>query len=482
MTKQRETVATIHEASNYEPTRVLEIELGQPLLPLSAFDEKTGHQYKRALCLIRLHTQPIGVIELQLDEPATDACAYAQHIWSNFAGKINEHLRQDSLPRVTELDANGLCSVSTPRCIEERHTFFTTAPFVSVIVSTHERPEQLRLCLHSLMSLHYPAYEIIIVDNAPATQATARLIEQNYHDVSRVRYIREDRQGASLARNRGILAARGEILAFTDDDVVVDRYWLIELVRSFSVADDVVCVTGLTMPLELETPAQFWFEEYGEFSKCVTQRIFDMSEHHPEMPLYPYTAGQFGSSVSTAFAAAFLQSVNGFDPALGPGVPARAGEDLAIFFQAVMQGHTLVYTPASLLYHLHRREYASLRQQLYNYGVGLTAYLTKSICDNPRLLFDLIIRVPYGLYFTLSNRSPKNTKKTSNYPKELTNLELKGMLYGPFAYFRSCRMPGHDRKRGRTAGAPIKMSRGTATVGTMCQRNEDHPGLFSEEY
>jgi len=101
------------------------------------------------------------------------------------------------------------------------------------------------------------------------------------------------------------------------------------------------------MPLELETPAQFWFEEYGEFSKNVTPRIFDMAEYHPKMPLHPYTAGQFGSGVSTAFTAAFLESVNGFDPALGPGVPARAGEDLALFFQAVMHGHKLVYAPAS---------------------------------------------------------------------------------------------------------------------------------------
>src|SRR5207237_158478 len=79
LTKKRETSTTLHEVSNYVPARVLEIELGQPLLPLSAFDEKTGHYYKRALCLIRLHTQPLGVIELQLDEPETSVYTYAQH-------------------------------------------------------------------------------------------------------------------------------------------------------------------------------------------------------------------------------------------------------------------------------------------------------------------------------------------------------------------------------------------------------------------
>jgi glycosyltransferase involved in cell wall biosynthesis len=444
LTKKRETSPTLHEVSNYVPARVLEIELGQPLLPLSDFDEKTGHYYKRALCLIRLHTQPLGVIELQLDESETSAYKYAQRIWNTFAEKINAHLQQDGLPLVTGLDTPGLYSSSTPHCIEERNRFFADAPFVSVIVSTHERPEQLQQCLRSLASLHYPEYEIIVIDNAPVTNATADLIQQTYRDVPWVRYIREDRPGASWARNRGIMAAQGEILAFTDDDVVVDPCWLIELVRAFSIADDVACVTGLTMPLELETPAQFWFEEYGEFSKNVTPRIFDMAEYHPKMPLHPYTAGQFGSGVSTAFTAAFLESVNGFDPALGPGVPARAGEDLALFFQAVMHGHKLVYAPASLLYHLHRREYASLRQQIYNYGVGLSAYLTKSLFDNPRLIFDLITKVPYGLYFSLSDRSPRNNKKSTHYPGELTRLELEGLLYGPLAYIQGCRTRRHE--------------------------------------
>src|SRR5438270_12782283 len=110
-----------------------------------------------------------------------------------------------------------------------------------------------------------------------------------------------------------MLAARGEIVAFTDDDVVVDRYWLAELVRGFSMAADVVCVTGLVMPLELETQAQLWFEEFGDSTQRFTLRIFDLQEHHPNTPLYPY-AGSFGSAANMAFRTAFLRSVGGFDP------------------------------------------------------------------------------------------------------------------------------------------------------------------------
>ncbi len=431
------TANTTHLASNYTPMRILEIELGQPLLPVSAVDEKTGRSYECALCLVRLHTQPLGTITLHLNKGERDSCEYAQHIWNSFSVKINEHLHQDGLPPVTELDAAGLCNSSTPLCMEQRKEFFTHAPFVSVIVSTRDRPERLQCCLRSLMSLHYPHYEVIIVDNAPTTNATADLIQQTYRDLSWVHYIREDLPGASRARNRGIMAAQGEILAFTDDDVIVDPYWLIELVRAFNVADDVACVTGLTLPLELETPAQFWFEDHDGLSERFTHRIFDMAEHHPKTPLYPYTTGQFGTGASMAFTAAFLRSINGFDPALGPGSRAPAGEELALFFQVVTRGFKVVYTPASVLYHLHRSDYTILRQQIYNYGIGLTAYLTKIMLDNPHRLFELIAKVPYGLYFSLSSQSPKNSKKSTHYPKDLTMIELKGMLYGPFAYLQS---------------------------------------------
>jgi glycosyltransferase involved in cell wall biosynthesis len=122
--------------------------------------------------------------------------------------------------------------------------------------------------LRALLALDYPRYEIIVVDNAPSTSATADFIRQTYRDVPQVRYVREDRPGLSWARNCGLMAARGEIVAFTDDDVVLDPYWLIELVKAFHVADDVMCVTGLVLPLELETPAQFLLEEFGGLARA----------------------------------------------------------------------------------------------------------------------------------------------------------------------------------------------------------------------
>ena len=435
--RKQEASAPLAQVPDLVPARILEIEVGQPLPPVPALDEKTGQHYRRALCLVRLHTRPLGQVELQLDEHGVSAHKYAPIIWRTLSEKINEHLREDGLPAVAGLSAMGLSNSNTPACLEEREQFLAHAPYVSIIVPTRDRPERIQACMRSLMALHYPKYEIIVVDNAPSTTATADFIQQTYRDVPQVRYICEDRPGVSRVRNRGMMAAQGEILAFTDDDVVIDRYWLAELVRAFSLADDVACVTGLVLPLELETPAQFWVEEYGGFSKGFERRVFDMAENHPKTPLYPYTAGSLGTGASMALKASFLRSVGGLDLALGPATPAQGGEDLAVFFQAVMRGYKLVYEPASVAYHPHHREYADLRKQIYNYGVGLVAYLMKNLLDNPRLLFDFVTKVPYGLYFALSARSSKNRKKSSHYPKELTRLERAGMVYGPFAYLHS---------------------------------------------
>ncbi|HZR40596.1 MAG TPA: glycosyltransferase family 2 protein [Ktedonobacteraceae bacterium] len=423
-----QAASIIDQAAENMPVLIQEIELSHPLPVLSASNAITGLFYRSARCLIRLHDQPLGIVEVLFEQESLAASDYMQQIWNELRIQINEHLRQDGLPSIAQLEPGGVSSSTPPACIQEREAFTAYAPFVSIIVSTHNRPESLSACLPMLVTQRYPNYEVLIVDNAPSNSATADLIQQNYTSVAHLRYVREDRPGLSRGLNRGIAEARGEILAFTDDDVIVDSYWLLQLVQAFNLADKVACVTGLVLPQELETPAQFWFEEYGGFSKGFQRRIYDMGEHHTREPLYPYTAGRFGTGASMAFRSAFLKSCGGFDLAL------QAGMDIAAFFQVIRQGYQLVYEPAALAHHTHRRSYSDLQRQIYSYGVALTAYLTKNILDNPRLLFELLIKIPYGFFFTLSVRSPKNKKKSPGYPKKLTQLELRGLLCGPFVY------------------------------------------------
>ncbi len=432
-----EARASETEVPYFKPTQILEVEIGQPLPDVSAFDEETGQTYQRAISLVRLHTQPLGVIELQLDENGLTATEYARQIWKTLGAEIMEHLRQDGVVEAIELGDAGLSIAGTPKCRREREALLADAPFVSVVVATRDRPASLGICLNSLLSLDYPDYEIIVVDNAPSTSETADFIGRTYGNSARVRYVREDHPGLAAAHNRGLLEVEAPIVAFTDDDVVVDAHWLTALANGFNAAENVACVTGMIFPMELETSSQAWTEQFGRFNKGFTRRIFDLAEHRPSSPLYPYDVGTLGSGANMAFMTSALRDVGGFDPALGIGSSALGGDDLAAFFQMIIEGYRLVYEPAAIVYHRHRRGYAELYKQAYGYGVGLTAYLTKALIDRPGLLLNFAAKIPYGLFHVLSPRSPKNVKKQVDYPRELTNIERLGMLYGPFAYLRS---------------------------------------------
>ncbi len=73
----------------------------------------------------------------------------------------------------------------------------------------------------------------------------------------------------------------------------------------------------MIVPAELETPAQVWLEQYGGFNKGFEARLFNLSNHKPASPLYPYTAGVFGSGANMAFTRAALNEIGGFDPRWG---------------------------------------------------------------------------------------------------------------------------------------------------------------------
>jgi len=311
-------------------------------------------------------------------------------------------------------------------------------PQVTVIIATRDRTEKLRRCLQSISRLVYPRFDVVVVDNAPSSDETRRMLAEEYGDEPRIRYERENVPGLARAHNRGTTVAEGSILAFTDDDVVVDERWLSHLVAPF---DDptVGCVTGRIDPMAIDTRAQRWLEDYAGFSKGVERRTFDLNGHRPDDALFPYTAGKFGSGANMAFRAEALEAIGGFDPALGAGSGAYGGDDLAAFFDIVTLGYRLVYEPAALVHHEHVSDEAALRRVMFGYGAGLTAYLTKTVIDRPSRILDLVGKVPRGLWYGLSSRSARNDRRAADHPRSLRSRELLGMLVGPWAYVRSRR-------------------------------------------
>ncbi|MFF9146377.1 glycosyltransferase [Streptomyces sp. NPDC014861] len=326
-------------------------------------------------------------------------------------------------------------------------------PRASVIVATRERAGSLARALDSLLAQDHPDHEVIVVDNAPRTSATRDLVTGTYAD--RVRYVREDRPGLAAAHNAGVASAEGEVLAFTDDDVIADPRWLSALAAPFAADPGLGCVTGLILPARLGTPAQILLESHGGFAKGFAPRLYDPARPPADEPLFPFTAGSFGSGANMAFRASALRRAGGFDPATGTGTPARGGDDLYAFVAVLAAGHRLRYTPDALVWHHHRETWQDLRNQAYGYGAGLTAYLTATLVRRPALLPALLARLPRGLAHARTMTAERGGGSDGvpgehgthhhPWPASLSRLERRGMLYGPVGYLKARLSQGASR-------------------------------------
>jgi GT2 family glycosyltransferase len=424
------------------PVGRTDIELSAPPTELELASAVT--RIGKVMALVRLHGHPLGIVVLDAAKDRTWP-KHSATVWSALRGPINVHLAADGLPGVNDVDSLAAITQPVPRCVRRRAAVLANAPRMTVIVATRERPDSLRVCLEALLALDYPRYEVVVVDNDPDTTDTAGLIANRFDPA--VRYVRENRRGLASAHNRGLQEAHGEIVAFVDDDVVVDRHWLTGIAEGFASDADVGCVTGLILPAQLDTPAQLLLERHGGFDKGFERRVFDTDGNRPDDPLFPFTAGRFGSGANMAFDADVLRRLGGFDRAIGIGTFARGGDDLAAFFRVVL-GQRVVYQPAAVVSHRHHREMAALRNQAFGYGVGLGAFLTSVLVHEPRMRAALLRRLPAGIAYAFSSSSARNRGRYDGWPAELARLEKRGVLSGPAAYAVS-----RWRTRGPDAGA-----------------------------
>jgi glycosyltransferase involved in cell wall biosynthesis len=187
------------------------------------------------------------------------------------------------------------------------------------------------------------------------------------------RYVREDRPGLDWARNRGVAAARHGLVAFTDDDVRVDRHWLSALARAFA-DPETMLVTGRVAPAELDTEAQVLFEfGYGGMEKGERP----MRWHRDEVGAGVLAAHHLGVGASMAFRRRVFDTVGLFDTALDVGTPARGAGDLDMFHRVLASGAVARYAPDALAWHVHRRTLEGLRAQIRDNGCAFGVYLLK---------------------------------------------------------------------------------------------------------
>ncbi|HSF44666.1 MAG TPA: glycosyltransferase, partial [Chitinophagaceae bacterium] len=230
--------------------------------------------------------------------------------------------------------------------------------------------------------------------------------------------------------NRALREAYNEIVAFTDDDAVPDRLWLKALLKNYS-RERVICVTGMTMPLELETEGQLAFERYNPFNKGFDRKLYD-SIHDP------LSTGQVGAGANMSFRRSVIHLVGEFDEALDAGTVTQSGGDHEYFTRILRAGYYIVYEPDALNWHRHRRTMEETRKAIYGYGVGVYAYWTKLFFYDKEFS---VIRFTWGWFWHDQLRKLVRAlrRKPGHQPLSLIWAELKGCLAGPAAYFRARR-------------------------------------------
>lgn len=398
-------------------SKVVRVDLDEPLRPVPVESE-----YGRLTCVVIRSGDVLGMVSV----PALEV------VPADVIRAAIVRLLPDAVWRA-ELEQMFFAAVGARAVPESR-------PAVSVVVCTRDRIEDLRRCLTSLAALDPAPLEVIVVDSAPSREDASRLCAE--FDVT---YLHEPVIGQSRARNRGIAAARGEVVAFTDDDCVVDPGWLRALAVEL-IDPRVAAVTGVVVPLELETDAQWLFEEHGGHGRGYRRIVLDGATVDPITRV-----GAIGVGANAVFRRSALLKAGPFAEWLGPGTPARAADDYDMFCRLLDLGERIVFTPSQLVWHRHRQDMVTLRRTLRDYGLSSSALVAQRVRDR-RDLGALRVMRWWWLDHIPGDLAKVVRRAPDRLPISMIGAELLGTLEGARALTRS--------RRSREGVEPISIEPG----------------------
>jgi GT2 family glycosyltransferase len=214
-------------------------------------------------------------------------------------------------------------------------------PSVSVVVCSYNGAATIADCLEGLQRLEYPDYEVIVINDG-STDATPR-IAQSYG----MRVISTPNHGLSAARNLGLMAARGEIVAYTDDDARPDPHWLTYLAETFLQTSHV----GVGGP-NIAPPGD------GLIADCVANA--------PGGPLHVLLSDRLAEHIpgcNMAFWRESLEAIGGFDPRF-----RSAGDDVDVCWRLQASGGTLGFHAGAMVWHHRRNSLRAYWRQQIGYG------------------------------------------------------------------------------------------------------------------
>ena len=257
-----------------------------------------------------------------------------------------------------------LPNVEPMKLCNARPTMGERPATVSVVVCTADRKAKLKALLASLADLAVPpacSAELILVNNMPAIDIATVVGEVASNIPMSIKLVSEAAPGLAGARNRGLSQSRGEIIAFTDDDCVVDRDWLVRIWGCFTNDSDLMCMGGRV-------------------------ELFDSSDQ-PITVLQRTSPGHLSSSdqvfgflhgCNMAFRRELFDRIGGFDPDFGIGSPVNSGDDTEFLYRGQQAGAKIRYEPKALVRHHHgRKTWSEMRRTLVRYHQANGAILAK---------------------------------------------------------------------------------------------------------
>ncbi len=218
---------------------------------------------------------------------------------------------------------------------------------VSVVIPTFNRAETLRLTLRSVLAQHAEVrYEVVVVDNNSTDHSRDVVGELSRQAPVPLRYVLEPVQGSSAARNAGAAAARGEVIAFLDDDVLAEPTWLSALADAYTRAPDAWAVGGrVTLWFSGQPPR--WLDPLDALLAC----YLSAQDLGDGLVRIEYPRGLISANLSVRREA--LEQVGGFSGQLGRfGGRLLSGEDLELCWRIQRAGGAVYYCGAASVAHV----------------------------------------------------------------------------------------------------------------------------------
>jgi glycosyltransferase involved in cell wall biosynthesis len=276
---------------------------------------------------------------------------------------------------------------------------------ISIVICTCNRKKLLAEAISAISKQTLPLelYEVIVVDNG-SIDGTSEIIRQAATKQSNIRYVRENQQGLSNARNCGWREALAPYVAYIDDDAIADTQWAERIVNAFQeVHPQPDAVGGKILPMYRD-PAPVWFDD------CIETHTWGEFERYLDSKKEPM--GFYGSNM--AFKREILEKLGGFSANYGmQGVKMRFGEDSEFFARMGVAEKKIYYDPKLIVYHFvwnQNYKYSYIAKRFYNIGIsghdidaflGFSKVPVKTMCE----IVLSLLHIPY--FFIVSNLSFK---------------------------------------------------------------------------